>query len=230
MNDQTDIEEYIEEQGEDAAKVSAGPGRPASERTRVTTVNMCTAMKELPNAEKIARIRHWLNTVDLGELIENVCAAMLEDAKQQRRYRRPMYRPIKFDWDWQTDRGATGNSFGHYDSLDELTNEVRSAIRIQVPLHDQVISAADVLGVHPASVIRMALAEMYLDNGRMLLESVSIMNGITYARVPDLRVRARANSVTALKGQRRWLQEDLEIATDPERRASIQAKIDAIKV
>ena len=228
MNEQTDIEEYIEERGE--AEASKGLGRPASERTRVTTVNMCTAMKELPNAEKIARIKAWLSTVDLAELIENICAAMLADAKRQRTSRSVKYRPIAFDWYWLASKSGTGNSLDDHKPIDELTDEVRASIRIQVSLHDRVILAADILGVHPASVIRMALSQMYLDSGRNLARTISNGGYLFDAELPDLRVKKRANSVSERKRERQRLQEAMESTEDPERRASIQAKIDAIKV
>jgi hypothetical protein len=231
MGEQTDIEEYIAERGDDAAEVSKGLGRPrTAERTRVTTVHMCTAMKQLPNAEKIERIRTWIDTVDLAELIENACAAMLADAKRQRGNRRVQYKPISFDWRWETSKYATGNCFGEYEPLEELTDEVRTSIRIPVSVHDSLIQAANVLGAHPASVIRMALSQMYLDSGRSLAEAISCTGHLGDAYLPDLRVRERVNSVSALKRERRWLLENLELTTDSERRASIQAKIDAIKV
>lgn len=224
------IEEHIEGRDEDAAEVRKGPGRPAAERTRVTTVNLCTAMKQLPNREKVARIQHWLSTVDLGELIENACAAMLADAKHQRGTGYVRYRPISFDWRWEASNYATGNCFAGYKPLDDLADRVQSSIRLQVSLHDQVINAAKILGTHPASVIRMALSQMYLDNGRSLAQAISITGYLMDAHLPDLRVEERENSVSALKRERRWLQENLEATTDPERRASIQARIDAIKV
>lgn len=92
-----------------------------------------------------------------------------------------------------------------------------------------MIRAADILGVHPESVIRLALSEMYLDSGRSLERHITDGPYLRDAYLPDLRASERTNSVS-VKRDRHALQKRLDKTTDPDHRASIQAKIDAIKV
>ena len=65
-----------------------------------------------------------------------------------------------------------------------------------------MIRAADILGVPPESVIRLALSEMYLDSGRSLERHITDGPYLRDAYLPDLRASERTNSVSVLKRDR----------------------------
>lgn len=207
------------------SKSPAKRGRPKAAPTKVTTVNLIPAMKQLPNGEKVKRIQDWIDTVDVNLLIKNALTVMMRYAESPKLW---SYVPVKFQYSANAEYDSTGNLFEDSMVRDSFWNdaysESSSPIRLPKTLYDQVIIAADKLATTPSDVIKLAIAGMYLDSGAAFVAEDNVWTAPNFRRLP------RKNSTVRRREDRVSLQRQLSSESDPVKIARLEQQIAEIKV
>lgn len=174
--------------------------RPKGPESKVTAVNLNPPMRALNNGEKVERIKAWVNRVNPQKLATNAAMATLKIAHDTGRYY-----PIKLTYGPEATKGITGNQMSNEgiaigaDEWHAFYKEEKTSIRLPRATHDLILHACDVLGNRPTDVIKMALAEMYLDNGKALgaIDEDNLSNA--RMELPNLRSKERQNSTMVLR-------------------------------
>lgn len=177
--------------------------------SKVTAVNLIPEMRKLSNSEKVLKIKEWLEAVDVKLLTQRSTAAMLQLAEAGYGYQ-----PIAFVYD-SYDRGElSGNKlFVDIDlpSEERLNKkEIKTSIRMPRSLYDDILAVCEKMANRPSDVIRMSLADMYLDSGLKMKDRNDIDLYCDLAFGTTLKPKERKNSTLRIREERKTLVRQLE--------------------
>lgn len=144
-----------------------GPGRPRKEPTKMATVNIPSPFHSLSAPELSQKIEDWLDAINVDELVLAAAKRAMVEAQDYHQWR-----PYKFQVKdhWLPSAKKLADKEPENPTYTKKIKAFKKSFRMTVALDGRIKRVAAQLNTKPSDVIRLALAEAFIEHGTALID------------------------------------------------------------